>query len=616
MFDLTQGPARTLIDLQQVASLIDSQVLVIDGRRRRPRYFDGRFLAARDLTREQNYFLTRQADYGRAAGYGVVQGLGVRLAPRVTGRPDADVEIAAGHGITLSGETVLLPAPLRVVLADALAAEQLDAAFGLRRIPSEPLRSRTGLFVLALRPVEFSANPIAAYPTSIAGDRRVEDGDIIEATAVTLIPWPDQVGPGELELARGRIAREIFLGGRPRGLPENALPLAVVALARGVLQWLDPYLVRREIGSDREDIVGLGFAPRALREAHLHQYIAHLQRVVTLVDGQPFAAASWFPLLPPAGPLPPNAIDTAEFTHRYFPPEVDVTLSIVPDDEITALVEESLLLPPIDLTESGDALESTSVLMLAPVPRASLRTLAASLRAPARALKAAAPNLVAKRRPLELLRGIRTPWIPQPPLDTSDVENQAWRNVIQQAGQLWYMRRRNLAYSKDFAGEARELGGNEREVERALDSRVRELGLHTVLEKLDASTEARAEVVRLLASPKFERSATLLAAAVNELKSKDALDRIDVLAVRERYAQPGFGEGLARLEAAAPGLAQSKAALKLAASGAMPEIDALARIASDRDLGRLARELETSARSRSAEKLGELARKRFKELGA
>ena len=34
-----------------------------DSHRRRPRYFDGRFLAARDLTREQAYFLARQAAY-------------------------------------------------------------------------------------------------------------------------------------------------------------------------------------------------------------------------------------------------------------------------------------------------------------------------------------------------------------------------------------------------------------------------------------------------------------------------------------------------------------------------------------------------------------------------
>jgi hypothetical protein len=35
-----------------------------------------------------------------------------------------------------------------------------------------PLGRRTGLFILALRPVEFTANPIAAYPRSITAAGR------------------------------------------------------------------------------------------------------------------------------------------------------------------------------------------------------------------------------------------------------------------------------------------------------------------------------------------------------------------------------------------------------------------------------------------------------------
>ena len=50
--------------------LINRDVLVGDPRRWRPRWFDGRFLAASDLQGEQNYFLTRQADLGRAGGSG------------------------------------------------------------------------------------------------------------------------------------------------------------------------------------------------------------------------------------------------------------------------------------------------------------------------------------------------------------------------------------------------------------------------------------------------------------------------------------------------------------------------------------------------------------------
>jgi hypothetical protein len=49
-------------------------------------------------------------------------------------------------------------------------------------------------------------------------------------------------------------------------------------------------------------------------------------------------------------------IDSRDFTQRYFPPEMAVDFSIIPEDELPALVEESLSLPPIDLEAScGDA---------------------------------------------------------------------------------------------------------------------------------------------------------------------------------------------------------------------------------------------------------------------
>src|SRR5215218_6561845 len=87
--DLARGPGdpdpRTE-QQERLRRLQESNTLVVDDRRRRPLYFDGRFLAARDLTREQAYFLTRQADLGRAGGAGVVHGLEVRLPDDADGR--------------------------------------------------------------------------------------------------------------------------------------------------------------------------------------------------------------------------------------------------------------------------------------------------------------------------------------------------------------------------------------------------------------------------------------------------------------------------------------------------------------------------------------------------
>ena len=149
------------------------------------------------------------------SGSGVATGLFVQEG----GQPQTLV-VSSGHGVTPSGELVLLPRNIDVQLANLPVAEQLSARFGLSRLPQPPLRSRTGLFVLALRPVEFTANPIGAYPTSITGQRTVEDGDVIEATAVVLVPWQDDGGADALTaaLSRNVLESETAADGAARGV--------------------------------------------------------------------------------------------------------------------------------------------------------------------------------------------------------------------------------------------------------------------------------------------------------------------------------------------------------------------------------------------------------------
>ena len=352
MIDYTAGSARELIAPEDVEALRATGALVDDVRRERPRYFDGRFLAARDLIRDQQYFLTREADLGQASGGGVVVGLEV-----TPGAAADELVLSPGHGLTPAGELTLLPNALSVRLADIPLAEQLSARFSLSRLPQPPLRNRTGLFVLALRPVEFTANPIGAYPTSITGPRTVEDGDVIEATAVVLVPWTDDDATDALDARRGRAARAIFVENRPSGVSANVLPLAMVALQNNVVAWLDVPMVRRELGADRADRPGLGTSARALALAHLLQYRQHLDDELRSNDGRGFPAAPRFGALPPAGPMPPAMIATSDFTQSYFPAEIDTELAPIPDDELPALVEEALALPAIDLTVAPALLE-------------------------------------------------------------------------------------------------------------------------------------------------------------------------------------------------------------------------------------------------------------------
>ena len=47
----------------------------------------------------------------------------------------------------------------------------------------------------------------------------------------------------------------------------------------------------------------------------------------------------------------------ADFSQLFFPSQIQCDLSIIPDDELAPLIEESLLLSPVNLTVPGDELE-------------------------------------------------------------------------------------------------------------------------------------------------------------------------------------------------------------------------------------------------------------------
>jgi hypothetical protein len=625
MFTPTKGsarefvPARKQLEQQELDRLQKSGALVVDERRRRPLYFDGRFLAARDLTREQAYFLTRQADLGRAGGAGIIHGL--MVSPGATA---SSIVITPGHGITPAGESVVLPPPvppdtsLSFNLADIAEIQRLDAAFGLLQIPRESLQNRSGLFIVALRPVEFSANPVASYPTSITGPRTVEDGDIIEGVVVTLIPYPDEGARNELDQRRAVVAREIFVEKSRRGSPASALPLAMIALNRGVLQWIDPFLVRREVGAEQSDVLGLGLLPRALREAHVLQYESHLNEVIRqrAQRGLRFAASEHFLALPPAGRMPAAAIDPTDFTQLYFPPEIDMDLSIIPEDEVAALLEDSFELPPIDLTLTGDEQESTAIQALIPLPRAQVRMFAARLTTLSRPVKPAAPGLLARRKPLEVLQGLKLPRVPLPVLQPQNLVDAAWREALASRDLLWYTRRRNLAYKIEITGTAARLTGDDSNMERVLGERLTAVGATAGFNRLRGQTTsaAAAEMVALLSSPRISASPTLTTAVVRDLEAVETLDQAAVLRVAERFSAPRLGEGIARLERANPNLRDNKTLVKnIAASGSLEELDRLGRTTPDGDLPKLARDVEAAARTPRSTRLGALVRERTRE---
>jgi len=461
MGSYTLGDTRITLTQTEVIAGENNGSLVIDSQRTRPYWFDGRFLAARDLQREQDYFLQRQADLGQAAGFSVIHGLWVDTPPANQPSATGDtVIIRAGQGLTPAGELVLLPNDLTIDLSDLPDEQNLDVQFNLASIPNTPARTRSGAYVLALRPVEFTANPIASYPTSIQGTRTTHDGDIVEATAITLVPYPTPVSwtrgtTQDAAQLRAALARQIFLNANPSQLSDALLPLAMIYLQRGVIVWVDPYLVRRDSGPEYSGL-RLGLADPPTQQAFLMEYDSMLQETVSsrITSGVSagFAAADYFQALPPAGrfPLASIAISTQStsqtFTQAFFPQQLDVRLSVIPVDEIPALIEDSMALPPIDLTLPANAYADLSVFALIPVPRSGFTALKNSL--PTLAPNPTVPQILSFRTPsalLSLYQGAIA--ITQP----TQNQNSAWLSAIGNQTYGFYIRNRSSPAYVSFA---------------------------------------------------------------------------------------------------------------------------------------------------------------------
>lgn len=455
MADYTVGASRIPLFESELATYQGNGSVVLNSRRTRPLWFDGRFLAARDLAREQNYFLQRQADLGRLAGFGVLHNLWVETVSSARDGASADlIMIHAGDGMTPAGELVLLPTDVMVHLSDLADEQNLDMQFNISALPKTPPRTRSGLYVLALRPVEFTANPITSFPTSIQGTRTTHDGDIVEATAITLMPYSDPVSNYNGSQRRSALARQIFLSGQTAQISNTVLPLAMISLQRGAIEWVDPYLVRRDAGPEYSGL-RLGLADRATQQAFLMQYDAQLQETLATRRASglsaSFAASAYFQALPPMGRCPLASITISDstdpsqaFSQVFFPQQMDIRLSIVPTDEVPALVEESMSLPPIDLTLPPDAYANLSVFVLVPVSRADygkLRNL------PVLAPNPTLPQVLSLRPPLDLLRLYRGGLTIQPIAPSA---NAQWKAVIGNQTYGFYIRRRSSPTFVDF----------------------------------------------------------------------------------------------------------------------------------------------------------------------
>ena len=571
----------------------------VDRRRSRPRWFDGRFLKAADLNRESGYFLTRQSDLAVATGTGVVEGLMVKQ------NDSTRITIAQGHGMTFDGERVFLPNDVDISLHNIALAEELNVKMGLSRKPAPPDRSRSGIYIIALRPLEFTANPTASYPVDVDGQRQMRDGSIIEATAITLVPFSYPAGAARSSQARrAEVAHQVFAQATEYRIPSTTLPLAMIEMRRGKLLWLDNHMVRRDMGVVHSDVLGFGFTPRPIRSSHFKQYDAMIQDIVAQrkrTDADlGFSATQFFKSLPSAGRLPAACVDLSSFTQHYFPDVMDVEMSIIPEDEMGLLIEESMLLPPI-LLDDDTAMENTSVMVFLPVPRhvfysetKAIKKLPDPIRFPVKTVRS-------KFTPRDYLNVFQAKL---PDFKTPEVKNEealrqvAWQRLLYKETFVWYVRRRHVSYKDEITGTTVHVMTNEHKDETDMRRYQRTLGLYdefTTL-KVRGSAAADLEMVRLLTIPKFTKSEVMMRSALKEFNDTEKLDERHAASVSVRFAGKEVGKGLAKLdERLFTGTDEQKTEQrkKLAETLRAPELDMVARELTTEEAGILAEDLNT-----------------------
>ena len=358
--------------------------------------------------------------------------------------------------------------------------------------------------------------------------------------------------------------------GSTNGQPQDALPLAMLALDGGAIRWLDVDMVRRETGADTPLQVSIGAKPRALAEAHVLQYAQHLADVLQTRNGKPFPAAEAFGALPAAGRLPLASItyDNMGFLQAFFPSIIDVEVSFVASDEIAALVEESLALPPIDLMGDTADLDATGVVVLVPVKRKVLANLLAGFAEKKKTARALGFGLGIRRTPLAILNMMNlrrdlAVAAPEVAIDTLTAEDwkTAWEYAKahmedQRDGQpqlLWYVRRRTVAYRSQLEGKFINLTAIRQDFGEWREARLKELNLGEIyVSVLKRTKEVDHPYLtgifgssRYLASRMIFAEALLRVNAISPPEGPIAIAAID--AALGDFNLPDLGSGLARL---------------------------------------------------------------------
>ena len=331
-----------------------------------PNFVNGRLLAAEDLATGQATLLKRDTWTGQAAGPGIVSGLWATAAATT-------ITVAAGLGITPSGEPVSLTAPVSLPLSIAgIAATGASGSFTACATASGGSQTAIsgGAYLLTALPacqLQGQA-PMAVTPgsdTPVACTAQWEVAGVqFKAIPLPLGTTVNSIGVTAGNL-RNLLAHWCFgtpqlarLGNDPfnfnpayRGIDQLAatdltpcdLPLCVFYWDAGTITFIDNWSVRRRV--TRPDVSAASWSAvvadqrSADGEARFLQFQDQILDLVSAGLSRGTVAANVFGLLPPAGFLP-VALD------RTVGDIADLYLTAAP---AAAAPSETVIYHPIDI---------------------------------------------------------------------------------------------------------------------------------------------------------------------------------------------------------------------------------------------------------------------------
>lgn len=340
-----ESPFNPMATFETQATL--SSTASLDPKLSRTHYYDGRLLKAADLTRDQNYLDERLNEVGRVLGQGVVRGLQVTL------NPDRSLNIETGLAIAPSGRVLELEKKVeRLNLTD-------DAEINKRNPNFRSLDA--GLYALVIRYAQKGVGSAEVFPKDLESKRgsyfnAYEEGVefALQRLALPLpLQYQQQLPTDEVSLyARAQLVRPLLVNnpGQPVGLDEHSVALGLLGIEKGIPQWFDQGLLRRPFRSAQAQ----NYLQIDLYNHYNELLRALLDQRQPLPNRDQFLAARYFSVLPPVGAIPKGAVDPVNGYQHFFPAGYEVSISPLREDDVAAVVQQSMALEPIDLQRDRD----------------------------------------------------------------------------------------------------------------------------------------------------------------------------------------------------------------------------------------------------------------------